>query len=69
VPDTPHDRLMEMQQAFMEKHKDADVIESYRAPPDGNGCVAWAVYFSPVYKVDELLRQFFQSVKDSEATK
>src|SRR5438552_18959076 len=60
-------RLDEMQHEFMERHcKDADLIECYAAPPNGNGKVIRAIYFSPVYKADEPIRKFFRGVQEAE---
>src|SRR5438034_7320750 len=60
-------RLDEMQHEFMEQHcKDADLIECYAAPPNGNGKVIRAIYFSPVYKADEPIRKFFRAVQEAE---
>lgn len=55
-------RLDEMQYEFMERHKEADLLECYPDPPVGNGKVIKAIYLSPEYKEDQKLREFLMAV-------
>jgi len=57
-------RLDEMQDEFMRRHQDADLIECRLPPPKGDGKMIRAIYFSPVYKADEPLRKFFEAVQE-----
>lgn len=59
-------KLDELQIEFMERHKDADMIECWLAPPKGNGKVKFAVYYSPEWKALEHAREFFRAVVEEE---
>ena len=57
------DKLMRMQNEWLEKHtKEADLIECNTR----TGRVIRAIYYSPLYKADEPIREFFRQVQQLE---
>ncbi len=59
-------KLDELQDEFMRKHQDADLIVCYPAPPEGSGKVIRAVYYSPAFKADTSIIEFFHAVRAEE---
>ena len=56
------DKLNRAQMAWLEKHKDADLIECNTYTKRA----VRAIYYSPQYKFDEPARRFFQLVREME---